>query len=367
MRILVVNQHVQDVIGGSEIHSDIAARELHKRGHDVLYAVRYPRSAAYDVPYHCVGVGKPFVTQFAQIVRDFRPNIILWEANKRNLLVATLIAKRHHCKFVFHISHFSDTERWIAAGTRIFNNIDREMPPLKRWLQRIKYLQWPLRSAWNYNGYYLIDGAISTQNELSNKLPVKRERKIYYAVPVHDEPMFWPRPFVLWAARIQRKKNPEKYIALARHFADRGIDFLLAGEIQDERYAFLHDPGQLPDNLHYIGLKSPEQINGLLTNALFLVHTCNPEGFGLIYIQAWLHGKPTISLYHDPEGLIEAQQFGFLSRSEEQLQTDVDRLLTDESLRRVMGDRAAQFAQANFTAEANGAEIEQFLQEIVAQ
>lgn len=367
MRILIVNKHVQDVIGGSEIHSDIVARELHERGHDILYAALSAQRAAYDVPYRCVGVERLFVATFAKIVRDFRPKIIFWEVNKRNLLTATLIAKRYRCKFVFHISHVSDTKRWIAVGTRVFNGVDPDAPLPQRLMQTIKYVQWPVRSAWNYNSYYLIDGAISTQADLARKIPVPLERTIYMAVPTDATPMSWPRPFILWAARIQRKKNPEAYIGLAQRLESSGIDFLMAGEIQDDQYAFLHDSSQLPANFHYLGLLEPEQVNGLLDNALFLVHTCDPEGFGLIFVQAWLYGKPTVSLYHDPEGLIGKHRFGFLSGSEQQLELDTNRLIEDADLRQQMGTRARDYAQTHFTTEANGTAIDQFLREIAAQ
>jgi hypothetical protein len=49
------------------------------------------------------------------------------------------------------------------------------------------------------------------------------------------------------------------------------------------------------------------------------------------------------------------------------MQHDVGQLIEDGELCAAMGQRAQAFAQSQFTADANGAEIEQFLLEICAQ
>ncbi len=38
MKIVIVNQHIQDVIGGSEIQCDLIAANLTSLGHQVTYA-----------------------------------------------------------------------------------------------------------------------------------------------------------------------------------------------------------------------------------------------------------------------------------------------------------------------------------------
>ena len=265
--------------------------------------------AAYDVPYRCVGVERPFVATLRRLCATFGRKSSSGKSTKRNLLTATLIAKRYRCKFVFHISHVSDTKRWIAVGTRIFNGVDPDAPLPQRLMQTIKYLQWPVRSAWNYNSYYLIDGAISTQADLGTQDSGAIERTIYMAFPrmqrrCRGRVRLFCGPHEFNARKIQKRILFGAAIGVKRHR-------LFDGRRNSGRSVrFLHDSSQLPANFHYLGLLEPEQVNGLLDNALFwCIRAIRRIRFDLrAGMAVW---QPTVSLYHDPEGLIGKHRFGF--------------------------------------------------------
>ena len=176
----------------------------------------------------------------------------------------------------------------------------------------------------------------------------------------------WKRPYVLWVANLKFHKNPEKFVELAEHFEESGVDFLMVGKIQDNRYAYLQSSENLPRNLYYLGPKSLEEVNGMLKSSLFLVHTCDPEGFGNNFIQAWLQAKPTISLYFDPESIIYNNRLGFVSGSLEQMAKDVKKLIKNEQLRIEIGQRAKNFAQQHFDPEPNVRKLDRFFIETLA-
>jgi len=113
-----------------------------------------------------------------------------------------------------------------------------------------------------------------------------------------------------------------------------------------------------------LGEKPLREVNGILRGALFLVHTCQPEGFPNVLIQAWMQGKATVSLAYDPDRLIQTQQFGFFSGSFEQFVQDTKMLLDNATMRAEMGQRAHTFASAHCSIDEVGRQFEAFFQEI---
>lgn len=370
MKILIINQHPHDYIGGSEIQCDLIAHYLHKLGHHVFYGIANPLRNNYECDYNCIPIKKPFIISYAALVKQSRPDIIYWRFNKKHLFFgAVLIAKKFKIRFVFAITSFCDTERWIWSGTKPLSykaNPKEKCWKIKPLLKWIRSLALPIKSAWNYNGFYLVDACVTLRTDLVEKLPIKREICIYDSMRSEYRSFEWKRPYVLWVANLKSQKNPEKFVELAEHFEESGVDFLMVGKIQDNHYAYLQSSENLPRNLYYLGPKSLEEVNGMLKSSLFLVHTCDPEGFGNNFIQAWLQAKPTISLYFDPESIIIDNQLGFVSGSVEQMVKDVKKLIEDQKLRIEIGQRAKNFAQQHFDPELNVRKLEEFLIQTLA-
>src|SRR4030042_5006739 len=195
---------------------------------------------------------------------------------------------------------------------------------------------------------------ICEKDEDMNKLPVKTQVKIYDLTTSNYKPFKWDKPFVIWIANLKPRKNPERYIELAANYQERNIDFLMIGKIADPEYQYILNKANLPRNLHYLGIvQTNEEVNGIINSSLFLVHTCEPEGFGCVFPQAWLQGKPTISLYFDPEEIITKNKVGFVSGSPQKMVEDTENIIKNEKLRCSMGEKARELAITRFSAEVN--------------
>lgn len=362
-----MNQHVQDVVGGSEIQSDLIARQLHELKHTVLYGVANGRHSTYHVPYQTAVLDSPFANSYWRLAKAFQPDVVYWRFNKWHLLSATMIAAVLRIKFVFAMCAYSDTQRWVWTGRTILPRESGNGALFGRILRTLSHLQWPLRSRINFTGYRWVDGIVTNNAQFLNIVPVMPQIAIHNSAPTDCEQFTWARPYVVWISSIKPKKNPEAYIALATALNGLDVDFLMVGAIQDTHYDFIRDASQMPENVHYLGQRSPQSVNGILRGALFLIHTCDPEGFSGNFIQAWMQGKPTVSLYHDPESVIETNDIGYLSRTQPQFEQDVIRLIEDDTLREDMGRRALQFARQNFDPATNVKKLDQFLHEIVAK
>ena len=357
MKILLVNQHFLDVMGGSELQCHLLAGYLARTEHDVLYLAVNGTQPQYDVPYF-VEPARLRWKDIRRIVTQFAPDMVYWRFNKRKFLPSVLMFKLLGVRVVFAISHINDVLKW-SHKVRIDAVTLRE-----KYMQRYKSLRPAFSSRVNHLGYSWVDGVIAQLHQQSGRLAVRRERVIPNSVDASCAPFHWEKPFVLWASSIKAAKNPELFIKLAEHCRDKDVDFLMAGKIINSNYRQILKEAEALDNFHYLGMKSYQELNGMLRESLFLAHTCEPEGFPNVFIQAWSQQKPVVSVLYDPDDMILKNGIGYCSGRFEQFALDVERLIADDEVRNEMGRRAGAFARESFSLERNGRKVLEFLQEI---
>ncbi len=356
MKILVINHHPQDVLGGSEVQCDLIATRLTRSGHDMVYFAVHGKQHAYTTAYK-VEPGSPGFRELKRILARHRPDLVYWRFNRRKLLPSVLACKFMKVKIVFSISSESDLIKWSHRFR--FDQLS--------WTEKLKklspFLRHIMSTRLHYIGYYLVDGVVAQLEQQTRKLPVQREVVIHNSVEATVSPFHWERPFIGWVGNFKPIKHPELFIELAGHLQDTGIDFLMIGNTQGH-YEKLSTSSSLPANLHCLGPKPYYEVNGMLQQSLFLVHTSSVEGFSNVLIQAWVQGKPTISLWYDPDKMTRNNRIGLVSGSFEQLVRDTTTLLENETLREEMGQRAKMFADAHFNPEKNVRKFEAFFREI---
>lgn len=360
MNILIVNQHLSRKLGGSEIQCDIIANELALRGHEVLYYAVGGADEASNRAYRIYS-GTPNLNDLHKACKAFRPHVAYWRHNRKGLREGMRVMAGQGIPVVFAVSNANDLRKWAFRDTvvRTAETASEKAAALGRelvrcWRHRLSYSA--LRRA----------AAITVLNEdLLPSVSTARVRFIPNTVSrIGKNEFVWHRPYVMWAASLKPIKRPECYISLASKLDAHGVDFLMVGEIQSDRYAWVREAAALPSNCYYLGSVPPETVNGMLENALMLVHTCEPEGFGNVFIQAWMAGVPTVSLSHDPGGYILKHDLGFVSGSLDQLETDVRELLNDDGLRKAMGAAAKAFASEVFDVANSVGMLEELLEEV---
>jgi len=352
MRILIVNKHLEDEIGGSEVQCNIIARHLKAYGHEVIYGAVKSRRPSYNCSYEVVPLKKLNFRSLRRTILETRPDLVYWRYNKKSLLVAGILCKLYGLKMVFSISHINDTKKWSHKSVRLG--------------ERIQQL---ISGRINYLGYRFVDGVVSLRKDLAESVPSYRTIKktvIYNSMTPELSGSFqWDRPYIFWVATIKKPKQPELFIKAAERLADKPFDFLMVGRIFDDSYSYIKEGTGLPANFHYLGMKTPNEVNTILRSSLFLVHTCHHEGFSNNFIQAWLQEKPTISLSFDPDGFIEGHGIGYCSGSFDRMCAQIVELFENEELRRQMGIRARDVAERLFRPDINVKAYEQFFKSIL--
>lgn len=355
MNIVIVNRHPEDVLGGSEIQCDIIANGLHERGHNVAYVAPAGNAGrGYNTSYTVVPVESD-ATAIARAVIDQEPCIVYWRFNKYFFYKSCKCIAEKDIPIIFAVSHIDDIKLWSYKAN-----------PRKGPVHALKAVKQGAMNFWNHRGYKYVSGLTSLNNDYLYRLPIPEQRFVANAMTTDAVPFSWARPFVLWVANIKPVKRPELFIDLARDLHDKDTDFLMVGAIQSSDYEWIKTARDDVHNLHYIGPKTIKEVNGIVSKCLFLAHTSKPEGFGNIFIQAWLHAKPTLAFEFDPGGYIEAHDFGGVSKGDWNAFVDqAKKLLDNQDERQKAGKRALEFASQTFSVERTVEEVEVFMREIV--
>ena len=303
MRIAVVNQHVHDAVGGSELQCDLVARALLARGHEVRYLAVDAGAGARDAaasatPYPIVRVARDPRAIVAACVES-RADVVYWRFN-RPLLAAVLSGLgREGIPLVLAVAHIDDVSRWPV----------RPWPSMRpRGLLSEARARLHERSGWS--SLTTLAAVASQREDFLGRIPVDRQRVVRNLVPEAIEPFAWPRPYVAWVGSIQRRKRPDLLPAIAEAIRPSGVDLVVAGQVRDPRYAGLLSGPTCPTNLHHLGEVAPPVATGLIAGARALVMTAHEEGFANVLIQAWWHGTPTVAFEHDPDRLIVRHGLG---------------------------------------------------------
>lgn len=348
MKITIVNRHRQDALGGSEVQCDFIANELMKRGYDVSYVVPGGEKKNYETAYTTKACKKETDDLISKIDSS-NPDIVYWRYHKNHLYDTLKFLHAKGVKIIFAVSSEYDVHRFLYKKNETVRGNVRRF----------------LRDFFAFRGFRFVDAVVVNNKDHLDKLPVRKQKYIPNGMSTERIPFRWEKPYCAWIANIKAIKRPELYIKLAKEFEARGIDFIMVGDVQEDGYSWIRTTNDVPSNLHYLGPKSLEEVNGILNGSLIHVHTCLAEGFPNVFIQAWHQGKPSVSYGFDPADYIKNNKLGYCSEEDWNLFVkNVSELITDKQLRDEMGDNAQKFAQKMFQVEKSVNMLEEVFESV---
>ncbi|MFT4803386.1 MAG: glycosyltransferase involved in cell wall biosynthesis [Psychroserpens sp.] len=342
MKVLLINAHYTHILGGSEIQCHQIAQGLTELGINLTYLAIGGYDDAADLPYKLISVEKNSASVI-KACKELQPNLIYWRFNKNLLASVINEIKSLHIRVIFSVSHIHDLEPFAY----------KPIPNLS-FLARVKRrLAHLVKGAQFQKAFKQVDGVVCNNEEHLGHITHTNKVYIPNSPFLEFKEFTWPKPYLVWVGNIKAHKHPELFIDLAKSLNGQGVDFLMVGDIQQQAYEYLNTSEELPDNFHFLGAKGIFETNGIIKSSMFLVHTCEPEGFPNVFLQAWGFSRPVISLFFDPAGVISSEQVGFVSGDFETMVSQVSDLLADHSQREEIGERASSMIQRKFVKEIN--------------
>ena len=355
MKVVLVNRHPNDVIGGSEMQCDGIATRLSQRGHEVIYvAPAGNKQKDYQTNYNVIAVESDAKT-IANVVLDQKPDIVYWRFNKYHFHDAVRLIAKQNIPIVFGVSHVNDTKMW-SCRENIFSGV----------IPFLKGLKQGLLNLYNHFGFKYVDAVTVNNPEHMNLLSIEDQCFVPNSISDNAAPFSWQRPYIVWVSNIKPAKRPELFVELAKNLSDSNVDFLMIGNIQSEQYRWIESENQRTPNFHFLGPKSLEEVNGIIKQSIFLIHTCKPEGFPSVFLQAWLKSKPTITYEYDPGEFISKNKLGGVANNDWTNFVSMTKDLIDNKEERdAAGKRANDFAVDLFAAENTIQILEKLLQKTI--
>jgi glycosyltransferase involved in cell wall biosynthesis len=146
----------------------------------------------------------------------------------------------------------------------------------------------------------------------------------------------------LWVGTCTAIKDPLAFL----DFVSQAPEFRCTMAIAPGRDPALqelvqHRARSLP-NLSYLGFVPYKDTEALFRRARLVVCTSHSEGFPNVFLQAWEHEAPVISVHIDPDDVIKTKGLGRVTGATSGLVDAVRGVLADEPGRRRMGAASRQ-------------------------
>lgn len=347
MKIVIYNYHIEDAVGGAEIQCDLIAEEFLKQGHEILYITPFKRSSSYkyNANYEVISVGDD-VKKLMDTLQEFNPSFVYWRAYKKNIYRLSKLMSVDY-KVLYAVSAFHDVS-FKAHYIDFKNNLG--LATFFKMLKRIAVTYSQLLSYKNFYGVSSLNSKYLSSINNTNKAYISNA--FYASLETTD--FSWERPYVVWVANLKRCKRPEVFLRLARELDGIGVDFLMIGRLDSDskEFSWVKNKDFHPNSFYYLGEMKPKEATAVISNSLFHVHTCEPEGFGNVFLQAWMSKKPSVSFLFDPDDVITKNDLGFFCEGNWELfKQCVLSLINNASLRTMKGEKAYLFYSKNYKIE----------------
>jgi len=320
---------------------------LRTRGHTV-HVIDTPRVLS---PFHVVAS----IVKSARLFKRERYDIVHLHGCLVGVIgrIAGLLARSPHVIYQAHGYHHHDN-----------------MHPLKRWgFITVERILSPLSRK------HLFQHASDVDETIKQRI-APREKLVLVGNGIQLDRFATDRspdnnpPVVLYVARMEAVKNHPMLFKAALILRDRGVRFKIRlagdGELREEYQRWVADQG-LGDHIDFLGYRT--DVPDLIARASVCVLTSWLEGLPRAIIEAAAAGRTVVATdVVGTRSVLRDGETGFLVPYGDAgaLADRLEQLLSDESLRERMGNRARAFALQNFDERVVVDRIKAVYEEILA-
>lgn len=345
MKVMIINAHLSKVMGGSEVACHINTKAFVDKGYDVVYGAVNGYDDSVEWPYPIVEINKHDQRDLAAFLVKQKVDVLYWNYNKKLIWPNFKNIRKAGIPIFFSVNHVNDLQYY-----------PKKKPYKSPWVILKHNVKKVTKAYHFFQARKMINGYIAINKEHMSLIP-ERFNKTFIPFGVFDEfvePAPAPRPYVVWVASIKKVKNPELFLDLAKALEHLDMDFYLIGKAQEDKYVNWGREAEKQPNFRFLGGQEMKMTNGYIKNARMFISTCDPEGFPMVYLQAWVFGRPVISMKYDPSGVIEKENLGYCSQGDFQaFVKQVESLVTDNETYEKMSAFCRKYIDENHNVSRN--------------
>ncbi|MFW5895197.1 MAG: glycosyltransferase family 4 protein [archaeon] len=329
-------------IGGAEIQQVELAKELNKRGYKIYFITYGKQRECIDG----IKIIKAYEKDEARNLSNLRKFHLIWK--KMDEVNADIYIYRAGSPAVTSLYCYLKRKiliRLIASDANVEGSSLHKKSLPRLVLHKIK----------NWFDIRLPTLIISQNSYQKHKLKDNFNResliiKNAFELPSINEPYKSKKDkkYCLWVGKIRSVKRPSLFLEIAKKLQNYKF-IMIGGESSQEPslYNKIKQKSKEIPNLDFKGYVPHSEIFDYYKNASVLVHTSKTEGFPNVFLEAWMHYTPVVSLNIDPDNIISKYNLGFHSRNMDNLLHDIKLLLNDENKRRKMGKNCRKYVEKN--------------------
>lgn len=353
--------------GGAEVQTWLLAKELAKRGYRVTYIAESVHGKAGTME-QSEGVNINWLKHYRhfrwrnvfayyQAIKQVNPDLLVQRMSSYVTGVIGFYAKRHHKPFAWICTDNSLPVKWIFSKKQRADSQTKSHKFIKKSVLWIDAL---IHDISRQYGMRFITHPFTQNEEQDQQLRKHYGMDSFRMNSGHESPekkasskARFDNKIVLWVATMGPRKQPWKFVDLARQCQDNNWHFVMVGGHSDQQYlnSFLKD---VPDNLHCTGRLPYEEALAWFHKATVFVNTSTAEGEGFpnTFIQAWLRGVPVVSLAVDPDNIIKNNKLGYVAHGDlKQMKIGLESFLTNEDIYNHHSEKVAAFARDSYAID----------------
>lgn len=324
--------------GGAEIQFLILSEVLRKGGNNIFFItddfgqddeVTINDATYIKIPFRYMEGNKFKIVSdwflLFEKLKELNADVYLMKSPRFNLFLLAIFSKLTEKKCIFVSTIDTDSDP----------NLLQEIDPFyRRILYRI--------------GLRLIPIVISqTEHQQKSFMQNFKKRSIIIKniYRIRNNIKFKKKDFVLWVGTNNNVKNPELFLQLAQKTPNIKYKMAMIPSNDFKKQAKLEKKISKIKNIEYLGFVPEVKMDKIYSGASILVNFSELEGFPNIFLHAWSHRTPVISLKVNPDNILEKHKMGFCSGTMTQIIKDAKLLLKDNVLRKEMGRNGYEYVK----------------------
>ena len=233
------------------------------------------------------------IYKFHRVIQKVDPDVIIQHGLTIFSCLLAIYCKVFGIKFVYMFAHDAETGGYYQTNRKKAHLFKLLVSYADVLITQNKYQYNKIMTAYN-----------KKTNILYNGFPIVKSFTDH-------------REHILWVARCEKWKRPEKYVKLASSNNQYKFVMVCNEGSDQEHYSHIRQLAHGVKNLDFLSHVPADEMDAIFQKSLILVNTSDDEGFPQVFIQAAMNKVPIVSLNVNPDSFITKYKCGVVCDGDE--------------------------------------------------